>query len=373
MMCAISKLHLQPEVYWFLLTENPHRRSDENRYWVPRTWPILADWNYGSSIDLPDLNDCRVKAVIQGLNVDMLERGPGSGSYPKPVTHKGMDFKQLLYALQQERVMVDENALYPTINPFGTQYPQDPYYPTLQNVQAILSNVEECGPWLVDEMVDGGCQVRSGGGSILSLLPARQALSPRFATVITHGPELKCFPQHNSAASKYVKRNLNVRQTFVRRDVWDKLVHTPMSDVPPISQYREDVQGAMAAYVTLLQTEWGLDEFAIFRRWMTWYVDIREKYPCAERMVAEVQNFSSLNGTLTSHSEIIRRLGGWNPAFANTVAEFSRICDIMRLTHLAWEPSTEGQFLVNARSQSELLQSLKELAENDAETERGEE
>lgn len=115
MQCTYSGLPITAgnPVRVILLTENPYSEKANFCYshdaWVPRTFPIQAEYNdYGSIEEVKEgiLKDL----LLQGFQYDMLERGVGDNTYHDLATKKDMDFDAFLDALRAGRILVSEHG-----------------------------------------------------------------------------------------------------------------------------------------------------------------------------------------------------------------------------------------------------------------------
>lgn len=358
MQCAISGLPISGpggRAYWLILGQNPIA-SEGGGTWVPRTWPIACTLgDYGSPSRVPEgpLRD----VILQALEVDVVETGPGTRTWDGPV-QKGMDFATMLKHLGQERLFVWDGGHRDRFEREGEPAPEPadplaPYYPSRANVQAALEALGD-SDWAVDER-EGGCSVRPGAlhtrPSVVELLPAREALSPRFATVVVagnYGPELYVFtapwsvpygssPMALRAYAPREPKRLALRSAFIKAEVWEALVRARVDGISSVGDYTEDIQCALNAWPWLNQERSAqFSRFPALAR-LEWGGLVRE-HPRARRVLP---GLSSLTGEslLPLHALLLYDRGGWDGAFAALVAEFSRICDIMGATRRAWAPS----------------------------------
>lgn len=354
MQCAVSGLPISDfngKAYWLILIQNP-LASEAGGAWVPRTWPIACTLgDYGSPSRVPEgpLRDI----ILQALDVDVVESGPGAYISDGPV-RKGMDFATMLERLRQERLFVWEGGHRDLIQREGEPAdPLAPYYPSLANVQAALAPLEGTY-WAVDER-EGGCSVRPGGlrlrPSVAELLPAREALSPRFATTIAagkHGPELYVFTapwrvpygldsMTLRAYDPRRPRRLALRSAFIKAEVWEALVRTRVEGIDSILAYEEDIRFALNAWPWVRETHMRHLSELPWAAKLDWGALALER-PRARHLLPST---GALVGDhlLPIHALLLYERGGWDGAFASLVAEFSRIWDIMVASRRAWAPS----------------------------------
>lgn len=111
--CAVSGLPIEAgdPVRYFLLTQNPYRNGAENTcyihdLWFPRTFPLKGEYNDYGSVD--GIADGPEKDIwLEGLKLDMIERGWGNNTVHDVPISKEMTFDKLLDAIQEGRVIVE--------------------------------------------------------------------------------------------------------------------------------------------------------------------------------------------------------------------------------------------------------------------------
>lgn len=112
--CAISGLPIGygDEVRFLLLQSSPYNRMQGHADLGPERWylrapPIRASYDdYGRIGDINPEDQFIAKLWLDGLNVDMIEKGVGDNTYHDSPVRKNMTFKQLVDALRQHRVEV---------------------------------------------------------------------------------------------------------------------------------------------------------------------------------------------------------------------------------------------------------------------------
>ena len=285
--CCLSDMPIEvgDEVRWFMLTENPY---DDNLVcyphglWVPRTWPVRAQYNDYGSIENYDGKSPAVLSTIEGLKEDMVEVGTGDNQCHDVPTRKGMSFEETLNAVWEKRIVVARE--YDTFKKFDEYYeknglpsrekhipPKPEFVPTLQRVSETL---EEAGfpvankatdqsddnEFLVDEIEPGWVRVRTGGykhgwdsNRLQEVLPVLQA---KYAAMISVGSgsysnwaEIQVMPlpmtkdnygpdNHFSFRYEKSKRPLYLYQAMISEKVWNAAIEFNQA----VSAYRENIQ-----------------------------------------------------------------------------------------------------------------------------------
>lgn len=114
--CAVSGLPIEAgdEVRYMLITQNPYNNGAGNTcyihdLWFPRTFPLKGRYNdYGSVDDItsgPEKDNW-----LEGLKIDLFERGWGENTIHDVPTNKEMSFDELLDAIQEGRILVKREA-----------------------------------------------------------------------------------------------------------------------------------------------------------------------------------------------------------------------------------------------------------------------
>jgi hypothetical protein len=293
--CAVSGLpiHAGDPVRFFLLTENPYDGEEScymHGHWFPRTFPIKARYNdYGSVEDYEEGPETR--AWLDGLKLDLIERGWGDNSVHDVAVRKEMKFEELLEALWERRILVKPSSNHIFNHSLdlllGRMTPEEVKeeearraefdktwkkrqggvpkgVPTRKRVESMLVKADlplYGGPdgngLAVDEIGYGEIRVRWEGfgkdyGKDKEKLDlAKKALKGRYASVVSASQkindsgDLRIFPKigtanyHGSNREKK-KRPLKVGAAMIREDVWQALLTGVAGDDDlTIEQYRE--------------------------------------------------------------------------------------------------------------------------------------
>jgi hypothetical protein len=265
--CTISGLPIEAgdKVRYFLLTENPYedsRACAPTDLWFPRTFPIRAKYNdYGS---VEDIEEGPLKDTwLEGLKLDLSERGWGDNSCHDVPTSKDMTFDALLEAIVEGRVRVSREVDYDVLNgrpkrkemsrakrkELGLHvYTTLPGVPTRKRVEKALikaglpiyGGMGAQGGFMIDKRAFGEVRVRfqSWGaefGKDAEWLAKAVKQLGEYATMISagtgsyaHSGELRIRPKpgtkdyHGSRPDR--KKPLNVDHAMIREDVWQALI-----------------------------------------------------------------------------------------------------------------------------------------------------
>jgi hypothetical protein len=257
--CAVSKLPIEAgdKVRYLLLTQNPYVEESIKCYstglWFPRTYPLQAEYNdYGSieNVKHPALQ----QGFLDGLKIDMIERGWGDNSVHDVAVKKDMNFSEMLEAVWQGRIKVSGNIRNPLMSEvlegLGKGKKEVEGVPTLSNIEALVCeqgySIYTGGSYDNAFMVDeedrassGRVRIRTAGYSAklkdLKKLAAA-AKKAGFATMLTQGTgsysdpvDLLIRPMPGTKDYHYRNYNLDdrllpVTQCIIREDVWQVLV-----------------------------------------------------------------------------------------------------------------------------------------------------
>lgn len=240
--CAISGLPLEAgdKVRAYLLTENPYDDSIacySTAFWFPRTFPIRAEYNDYGSID--EVEDGPAKDLwMEGLQIDLIERGMGDNVCHDVLTTRTMSFDDLLTALWERRVLVQRNVDRSPIP--GMPKPKTPKgVATMARVRKLLVAAGEkiqtkgfSGPgWFVSNRARGQVCVRWADytDKLKNFERAKKIIEKHYPCVIgfshrDQSPELYVFTRTDTEnfypARKDSKKPLRVEMAMVREDVW---------------------------------------------------------------------------------------------------------------------------------------------------------
>ena len=361
--CCVSGLPIGAgdEVRHLLLTENPfHNPAEHTCYihdrWIPRTFPLKATYNdYGS---VENIQEGLARDIwLDGLKLDLVARGVGDNSYHDVPVRKDMDLSQILHALWEGRVLVQQRG-------FMTEEHRRIYLklkihkgiPTAKRVRKIvvdagfpLSDGASNPGYMVSLQTRGFVKVRWEGydNEEAKLLQLQPLLSKRFATMITTGTrsyadraEMIVAPkplqgqESYKASFKYRKtfetRNLHVAQAMIREDVWQAILSMKFrswrKEVPDnIEGFRKEARAFWEELKTI-----GL-EYRVMR-----IMEFRDK-----NIVAAFTKDEFVKG-LDTHFELMLQK---NPTgqeledFLDTVAELAFVQNILSQIRYQWRPS----------------------------------
>jgi len=257
MTCAVSDLPIEDgdKVRYLLLSSNPYVEENIKCYvtglWFPRTYPIQAVYNdYGSIDKVVQPNLCQ--GFLDGLKIDMVEKGWGDNSVHDVPTKKDMTFSQMLEAVWEGRISVSGNIREPYISDIldkDCSPKAKEGVPNLANIEALICDngysIYDGGSYDNAFMVDeedyansGRVRVRTAGYSEkvrdLSKI-ASAAKKAGYAVMLTKGTgnyadavDLLIRPLPGTKdyhhASRKDDRELQVGQCMIREDVWQVLV-----------------------------------------------------------------------------------------------------------------------------------------------------
>ena len=110
--CALSHLGISAgtEVKYLLLSQYPFSDGCSiHGTWMPRTLPITAKYDdYGSIDRVQDMG--LTENWLEGLEIDLIERGAGDNIYHDPAFMKGMSFEDLLSNLHSNMTVDAEKG-----------------------------------------------------------------------------------------------------------------------------------------------------------------------------------------------------------------------------------------------------------------------
>lgn len=381
--CCISGLPIEAgdAVRYLLLTENPYCEGgfvcDTYGRFVPRTWPIKAEYNDYGSIENWEAGAVQ-ESFMAGFQRDLVEVGVGDNSCHDVAARKDMTFEQLLEAVWEGRVRVQREAGMQTREEMRARmaaikgddapvWPPD-YIPTLAAVEEVLSGVSlpEGGRFLVDEQADW-TRVRWDGlsgayGKDLEYLALAQgSLQGRFATVITAGGhndlgELRVFvppgktPEGHRRTSEWGDQEegepLLVQQAMIREDVWQALIgleRKVWGKVYTVDGYRKDagegVRKAGETFSRVASLESRLEDMDEDLRMLLLDAKFgieRGGGPGAGLLSKEIIPFMM---GLNEHAQIILESGKVPEDFGDVVGEFTFIFHLLMGVGYVWRPS----------------------------------
>lgn len=305
--CAVSGLPIHPSepVRFFMLTQNPY---DENlrcyahSFWFPRCFPLRAKYNDYGSVEECEDGPLR-QAWMDGLRLDLIERGWGANSCHDVSTSKDMSFDDLLVALWEGRVQVNREVSFDELYPIQAANrkklraaleaagidPGEPFkenlekhlstgIPTLRRLSEVATQAgfeifagnHHPNALMLDDDAGLGCiRVRVGtfGEPGDALERVEQAIrAAGYATVMTPGTgsyadrvELLVFPAPGTKGwGGGISRNpprtepLAVCQAMIREDVWQSLLRIEVE-----SEYESD-RLRFQEYQEAAHTAWAL-------------------------------------------------------------------------------------------------------------------
>lgn len=310
--CAVSGLPIHPSepVRFLMLTQNPYDEENLRCYahslWFPRCFPLRAKYNDYGSVEECEDGPLR-QAWMDGLRLDLIERGWGANSCHDVSTSKDMSFDDLLTALWEGRVQVHREISFDELYPAQAEYRKkmredlkavgvDPGelfkenlekhlsvgIPTLRRLSEVATQAgfeiftgnHHPNALMIDDDHGFGCiRVRVGtfgerGDALERVEVAIRAAG--YATVMTPGTgsyadsaELLVFPVPGTKGwGGGVSRNLSrakplaVCQAMIREDVWQSLLKVEVeSDYEwDRLQFKEYKAAARAAWDLLKKT-----------------------------------------------------------------------------------------------------------------------
>lgn len=265
--CCVSGLAIEAgdPVYWFLLDENRFRKGDGgfnceiHGRWVPRTWPIKAEYNDYGSIENWETGPF-LDVIMQGFQQDLVEVGTGDNRVHDVPVKKDMGFEQLLNAVWEGRVRVNERAREEAEDQAWVEFlskesplrvkPAIPeWMPTLENVENLVATrLPDAAKGLIfDEFFPGCIRIRWGrydGKDDEMLSAVRPVLENVFSIARTAGygryashDQLLAFMSPGKTEQGYSRSfqapepepNLLVQQAMIRVDVWNALLKVPVT------------------------------------------------------------------------------------------------------------------------------------------------
>lgn len=168
--CAISNLPITAgdEIRFILLQSSPFNRrghyANGPEVWYVRAPPIRAKYNDYGSIDVDSIHpedEVIAQLWLQGLKLDLLEKGVGDNIYHDVAVRKDMTFEQLLEALWEHRVEVKDDLGQEKIKKFKlAKLAQG--IPSLRRVEKIISKATD-----VKLILDGDYLLGEGGTKIV--------------------------------------------------------------------------------------------------------------------------------------------------------------------------------------------------------------
>lgn len=257
--CSVSGLPIRcnDPVLFFLVTQNSSVRScthGVDGLWVARTFPLRARYNDYGTVEEVEEGPLR-DVVMEGLALDVVEKGVGDNVCHDVAVRRDMDFDGLLRALWEGRVEVRAGwARGPTKKPTrdevrGWDADAGPGVPTIRRVEEVLTgagltvafNVD--GDWnlphgyIVDRVDAGEVSVRYFGGfgrsqeetaaHLEKVLPLLAEYSAVLWPYDYNEAEIRVRPRVGKEfhrAHHYWDGNLPVEQAMIRQDVWDALL-----------------------------------------------------------------------------------------------------------------------------------------------------
>ncbi len=399
--CAVSGLPIEAgdPLRYVLLVENPY---DDNLVcyshdmWFPRTWPLRAKYNDYGSIDRYDEGSVSLASIVQGLKVDMVERGIGDNSCHDVPTTKDMSFEATLEAVWEKRLQVSREVdslnfldspevkqlraermkkLGLDNDSLAARQGEPPGLPTLLNVQAALEKAgfkvskpdeRSADHLMVDEVEHAWVRVRVDGyGERDAKLEAVvEALRGDYAAMITIGTgsygyssEVQVMPKPMNRGDKHLffrhgkgeRPPLHVYQAMILDEVWDELIAGKVSigwddeEKVGFDAFRADAQKLWDASVQppFDATEEGMS--VEVRRLMRRLDTENQRSACGHWVSKSAIPFTM---GLSEHWQLATHLHGKNPftpkqvdEFLDDVAGFSMISSILPTVRHWWKPS----------------------------------
>lgn len=372
-----------------LVTENPYQDRSPcymNDIWVPRTFPLKAEYNdYGS---VENVEDGPARALwMEGLKRDLVELGWGDNSCHDVPTSKDMSFDALLNALQERRVFAQkgyvsihserlreamlylsslrgeetkDNKTYVQVVPKGI--------PTLRRASKFLTLAGlpiydgKQGSYMVDEIHYGFVRVRyqdwgaDATCQVEKLKLAQEALR-LYASMIVPGSgisadhaELILSPRPSTSRRRFIHqwvvkeepKGLLVEQCMILEDVWQAMLKYKVgpdwgseSDVT-VKDYRNGIRKFVEARKAKLAS-------TKKSKSITHTLSLAAHHTNQELMklpgVSAVHNDRSATLDISENLEIMLGKDAIPESFVDTVAEFAFVKTVLGLLRWYWRPS----------------------------------
>ncbi len=325
--CAVSGFPIEAgdEVRILLLTKNPYTDGEgivceTHGLWFPRTFPLRATYNDYGSVEDVESGPSR-DVWLEGLAIDLIERGVGENTVHDVATRKGMSFPELLNALREGRVLVCRDLG----RHERASATEEKGVPTFVGIEKILtlntmplsSGIGQEG-FLVDELSYGVVRVRwMGAGTMYQKCEEQLSLLLPFL-----GEYVTSLVAGQNAGE--VELHMDVKpctKNFYRlRSLDDK---PPLLVVP--AMIREDVWQA------LLKMK-GYDGHT--------FADVMV-------MVETQEGFSFKNSIpftvgLGTNIELMYKKGALTDEFARVIAEMAHVQNVLAMARFCWRPSTSA-------------------------------
>lgn len=353
--CGVSGLPIEAgdPVRFLMLTKNPYHDGAKNScymhdLWFPRTLPLKGVYNdYGSVEDVE--KGAAQDLWLEGLQIDLIERGIGDNSCHDVACKKDMTFNELLEALWEGRVLVEREArlernldrelkrLLKDLSPdlrqklnLNLEHKEAPTterpigIPTMRCIEKIIiDSGRTVSPetYLVDELKYGTVRVRWGtyGGTGVEQLKALLPRLREYACMIragdgsyAHHAELIIAPKpgtkdwHGSSDASS-KNPLPVGLIMIREDVWQAMldgkieVYEGKTCMLDFAEVRKRVSEAHAQETEKhSRNEWRMDRSAVpFTISIAEHIQLMErKGPLSEEFVTLIAEFLFVQAVL---------------------------------------------------------------------------
>lgn len=239
--CVISHLPINAgeKVRYILLQASPFsncgKDANANTRWYMRDFPIKAEYNdYGSVENVNKEDDFIYQHWLNGLKVDLIEKGVGDNSYHDIAVSSQMSFSDLLEVLVQKRLEVHSRVMFRKSNK-----PSD----RLNTIKKYLDDLPESKYYLLDETRINEFRIRfdvyekEKQQTALELIKSKLEEND-YAVMFTVGSghyaknmELMVRPKPGSEHRVYdfdPKNSVMVDHAMIREDVWQLLLSIPM-------------------------------------------------------------------------------------------------------------------------------------------------
>lgn len=431
--CSYSGLPIEAgnKLRFMLITKTPYQDKERaitmSDLWIPRTFPLTGVYDdYGSVKDYE--KGPAQKIWLEGLQLDMHEKGWGDNTCHDVPTLKDMNFEDMLTAISEGRLEVNRSEKSDDVKVFGkdsltllreraglteeeltSTWEPDKGIPTLQRIMKLfekkkiaISQVKDVeGFYIIDEESHGTVRIRWNtygemAEHMKNLTAVLDILNEDYAAMITCGTgnysnpaEILVRPKPGKTKQgHYVSlalgalglkdKPLPIEIVMIREDVWQALVDVSKN-------HRKGEIGWMTRGEGKKEPDWDAAARAC------WDADIEfYKKPDRDRMFERIMsdmdrgfgmdyrgkwsagNHGIYHVGLGSHWKLMVKKtieGKVTPEqvdnFLKVAVEFARVQEVMSVTRYYWRPSNScGPQYGCWDSSSIVMKKLAEIAEN---------
>jgi hypothetical protein len=278
--CSYSGLPIESgdKIRFMLLTEAPYKDSQTTAVnmhdlWIPRTFPLVGKYNDYGSVDNYETGPLQ-KTWIEGLRLDMNEKGWGDNRCHDVPVLKDMTFEQMLDAIREGRLDIIRSEKRDSEKIFGkdsmsllldeamakeqAKWEPDEGIPTLTRLMKLFQSKDlplfktdgSKDGFMIDEEFSGSIRIRwssydEGGVHVEQLKKAIDVVEGKYAAMMTCGSgnyatavEVLVRPKPGLSKNKTnlslmgpndtlvdnMKKPLAVAIAMFREDVWQALL-----------------------------------------------------------------------------------------------------------------------------------------------------